>query len=62
MTRTQLMKEIEKIPGDNGWWHTDGGETYKEVAGQLLCDGFSEEKVLEILERLYGAAAGEFGS
>lgn len=63
MTRAELLRAIEHIPGDDGWWHSDGQDTYRELAEELVDDaGMDHDKALSVLERAYGAAAGEFGS
>ena len=63
MTWDELVEAINKIPGEQGWWHAEEGAAYVKWA-ELLANRtkFSFEKILEILEGVYAAAANEFGS
>lgn len=56
----QLLAEVDKIPGDEGWWHPDNGETYRQLATQLA-QHMPADDVLGILTSAFAAAADEFG-
>lgn len=57
---TDLKKRIDEIPGD-GWWTTSGRDTFLSSAVDLLRKGWTEDEIIEFLETLYFAVAGEFG-
>lgn len=62
MSRAMLYRSIAAIPGENGWWSSSGHVTFTEIADKLLSKGFTTDEALELLEKAYGAVAGEFGS
>jgi hypothetical protein len=62
MTPVELAAWIEKMPGSDGWWHSDGCETFQGIARDLVRAGLTTEKVQDILERAFGAVAGEYGA
>jgi hypothetical protein len=62
MTLAELLALVDKIPGPDGWWHSDGQETFRALADEMVAVGMDHEQTLSVLERAYGAAAGEFGS
>jgi len=57
-----LRARITRIPGGDGWWHSDGEDCYLQLAGQLVGRGFTEDEAVELLGAAFAAAAGEFGS
>lgn len=62
MTEAQLMEYIKGMAGPDGWWHADGCDTFQGIARDLLRAGLSTDKIQDILERAFGAVAGEFGA
>lgn len=58
----EIRSKIETIPGAQGWWTSDGSETFEQVADQLLALGMSVDDVLGMLHKLYYAVAAEFGN
>ncbi len=61
MTREQLYAAIDAIPGEDGWYARSGGDTFRELADNLVTCGLTPERALSVLESAYGAVAGEFG-
>lgn len=57
----RAREEIRKLPGEAGWWHQDGQETFLALFDQLTARGLSPNDALALLEQAYGAVAGEFG-
>lgn len=58
-----VMKEfIANLPGKDGWWHTSGREDFERIARMLLSYEIPEEDVTDILGRVYGDVANEFGA
>lgn len=57
---SQMMQAVQDIP-PNGWWHSDGEDSFIEIGRAMLQAGMPVGLVLELLERAYGAVAGEFG-
>lgn len=62
MTVQEMVREIRKIPGSNGWWRADNGVTFQTIGMLLVSRGLEPAEALEILEALYGATADEFGA
>lgn len=56
-----LRKRIDEIPGENGWWTTGGRDAFLSAAVDLLRKGWSDDEIVEFLETMYSAVAGEFG-
>ena len=53
---------VDKIPGDDGWWKSSAGETYRKTGDDLLEKGLTNDEVLEILSDLFSATSWEFGN
>jgi hypothetical protein len=56
-----LKVEVEKIPGDSGWWHSSGAEDFVVLGAELIGKGLDRYEALEFLIRAYWATANEFG-
>lgn len=61
MTKRMFHDSIALIPGSAGWWHSDGGDTYRKLGDDLIAHGFTTDEALAFLDSAYGAAASEFG-
>lgn len=59
--RAEVADRVGAIPR-NGWWHPDGEETFIELAADLVTAGLTVDRAIDVLERAYGAVAGEFGA
>ena len=57
----RMYERIEEIPGVEGWWNSSSHEIFDGVGAKLLEHGFTEDDVIDILDRLYYAAGLEFG-
>ena len=57
----ELLEAIDNIPLGGEWWTQSARDTYISAGEEMLAAGMSVERVLEILESLYSATAGEFG-
>ena len=64
-TREQLL-EINKgcaiIPGDGGWSKEDGKDAFVEAVVEMVKGKLTVSRAIGIAERLYWAAASEFGA
>jgi hypothetical protein len=64
MTKTErqaLAREVDDIPGDDGWWKSSTGECFQEAAKQMVASGMTGDETVELLGMLYGAVAEEYG-
>lgn len=59
-TIEELREAIERIPGDNGWFH--GSDSFHEIGAHLLERGLTPQQALDVLWWAYGAVANEFGA
>lgn len=62
MASNELDLLINAIPGDDGWWHTSGAETFADITAQLMDRGFTQTDAVDLLTSAFGAVANEFGS
>jgi hypothetical protein len=58
--KEELIKFIETIPGEDGWW-SYSETVFLRTAEKMLNKGFSESEVKEILEDMYSAVANCYG-
>lgn len=56
----RLRDEVNKIPGEDGWYK-GGNEVYYKVLMELIKHGFTKKDALDTVRSLYWAAASEFG-
>jgi hypothetical protein len=56
-----LTDRLMTLPGDDGWWHVDGLETFVGLADQLIDNGFTPDEAVEFMAAAYGAVANEYG-
>lgn len=56
-----ILAAIAALSGDEGWWHTSGQEELEKVAAELVEAGLDAEAVIDILSRVFQAAAAEYG-
>lgn len=56
-----IVKQVDLIPGDSGWWNKSNRGDYLALAVELFDLGLDRYQVLEILTRAYWAVANEFG-
>lgn len=61
MTDRTMRQHIRHIPGEQGWWHRDGKETYLRLAADLRAHGVPADVVVATLTAAYGAAVQELG-
>ncbi len=62
MTHKELVKRIEAIPGEGGWWKQSSRDEYVKIALQLYENtGSKGEEIIDYLERAYWAAAECYG-
>ena len=54
------LAELPSTP--DGWWHQADGETFEEIAAEMLGRSVDPETVIRWCTALYSAAAGEFGA
>jgi len=52
---------IASLPGAEGWWHSSGRETLEHVAAELSAAGLPDDTIIDVLARVFGAAAEEYG-
>jgi len=57
---SKLISLIDDIV-DGEWWQKRTGEAYVQAGIKMLAYGMSSSDIVEILESLYLATAGEFG-
>jgi len=58
-----LEQSIATIPGEEGWWESENKDTFLEATKMLIAESnLSEENIIDLLSKLYGAVAAEFGS
>lgn len=62
MTDNELRTLIEAIPGDDGWWHSDGADVFVVLAEQLITRGIPQGEALAFLASAYAAVANEYGN
>jgi hypothetical protein len=61
MTVAEMNAAIAQIPGEHGWWHSDGRDRFEQLGADLVAKGFTPDEALDLLESAYSAVAGEFG-
>lgn len=59
-TDSELQELINAIPGEEGWWKTDGADTFVDIASQLIERGFTQTDAVDLLTSAYGAVSNEF--
>lgn len=57
-----LRGQIAKLPGSEGWWKSDGQDTFERLARDLIAHGFTEAETVALLSEAYFTAAEEYGS
>jgi len=57
----ETRDEIARIPGEDGWWRTDGQDMFESAAVDLIAHGFTSDQAVALLGDLYGAVAEEYG-
>lgn len=57
----ELLKAVQNIPGDEGWWTLAACDTYTDIAVELWEVGVTPWIILDALTRAYRAAADELG-
>ena len=57
-----MKKEINQIPGSEGWWKSSGEDTFNMCAKVMKKSGMKEEDIIEVLTDLFYAASGEHGN
>lgn len=62
MNAQALKRAIKRIPGEEGWWKSEGQEKFQAHAERLITLGMTPEEAVEFLTDLYWTTAGEFGS
>ena len=64
-TKEQML-EINKgcaiIPGDDGWSKESGGDAFAEAVVEMVKGKLTVSRAIGIAEKLYWAAASEFGA
>lgn len=58
----KLLTDIDKIPGEEGWWTSSAGQSYRDAGELLLGRGLPPVMILELLSNLYWSAAECFGA
>ena len=62
-TKASLLKLIDRIPGDIGWYSHSNKEAFYDIALKLTVDyNIPQEVVVAILTESYIAVSDEFGS
>ena len=56
-----LRAGVDAIPNGDGWWHSDGCDTFTSIAERMVAKGFTPAEALELLSEAYHAAAAEYG-
>ncbi len=56
-----MRQWIKDLPGDDGWYHTQDGETFERLADTLEAAGVSSTLAEDVLTEAFGAVANEFG-
>lgn len=62
MTKTQLLKKINEIPGDRGFWNSSTEEMFEEAATFFFSKGVDPVRIHRFLERIYNAVSEEYGN
>lgn len=62
MLRTTMYREIEKIPGEQGWYREDNAGRFRKLGDELITAGMDPAEALDLLTEAYGAVASEFGA
>lgn len=57
---TELTELINAIPGEEGWWKSDGADTFADIAAQLVERGFTQTDAVDLLTSAYQAVSGEY--
>lgn len=58
-TVREALAELPRSP--DGWWKRSDGETYEEIAAEMIARGIDPETAIRWCGALYSAAANEFG-
>lgn len=61
MLSEDTQKQIQRIPGREGWYKSDGCASYLALAEQMVSRGLTEQEAVDILDSAYCTAAEEFG-
>ncbi|GAA3750200.1 hypothetical protein GCM10022379_18520 [Micromonospora maritima] len=61
MTDAALRRQIQQIPGGDGWWRTSGEDAYLDLAVRLREHGVPPDVALDVLRGAFHAAAAEYG-
>jgi hypothetical protein len=61
MLRTKFRELINKIPGKEGFWKKSSLDTFDNIGGYLVENGFTHEEVIKLLNNLYYAVAACYG-
>lgn len=56
-----LTDRVRAIPGEDGFWKSHTEDGYLRIASLLNARGFSDNEIVDLLDRLYHATSGEFG-
>jgi hypothetical protein len=56
-----LTDRVRAIPGEDGFWESHTEDEYLRIASLLNARGFSDNEIVDLLDRLYHATSGEFG-
>ncbi len=59
--RERIRDAVLGIPGEAGWWHADGADTFEALAVEMIGHGIPEQAAIDALGRAYGAVANEYG-
>jgi hypothetical protein len=57
-----LIRDIDAIPGPDGWWKQSTRDTFRAAGLKLLERGLSISEIVKLLESLYQATSDEFGA
>lgn len=59
---SDLLKIINEIPGDDGWFHDSGRDKFIVIAEVLQAKGLDEVTIGSALDQAYWAVADEYGA
>jgi hypothetical protein len=59
--RARSAQEVAAMPGDSGWWHTDGDEAFRGLAVEMVGLDVPVDRALRILATAFGVVANEYG-
>ncbi len=61
LERGKMDDRIEEIAGEEGFYKQDTRDAFLSVFKQLVKSGIDADDVIDMLEKLFYAMAGEFG-